>query len=126
MRAERGRQPPEAIITPLYPEPGAGGEVKAVIKEPQGASEQTVVPLPPASLLMQPAITRLAWSGDVPHQKYTGFYMKVLSKLVASGYALKIHIDIHADGANGISEHKLDEIRAALRELGLIDQVASQ
>ena len=32
---------------------------------------------------MQP--TKLVWSGNVPHQKWTQLYMKVLTKLVSSG-----------------------------------------
>ena len=46
------------------------------------------------------------------------FYTKVLSKFAASqGMKLKLSVEVKPEG--GVSKQKLDETKAALRELGL-------
>ena len=52
------------------------------------------------------------------------FYTKVLAKYAASrGLKLKLHVEIKPEG--GISKQKLEETKAALRELGLPDDLTS-
>jgi len=64
---------------------------------------------------------QLTWHGDVPAQKWMNFYTKVLSKLVGKGLKLTVQVEYTADG--GISAQKIEEIKVALRELGLEDDV---
>ena len=50
------------------------------------------------------------------------FYTKVLSKFAAqSGLKIGLNIEIAPEG--GVSNQKVDEIKVALRELGLQDEV---
>ncbi len=81
-------------------------------------------PLPPEPLIVPPApqTTRFAWSGEIPAQKWTNFYMKVLSKF-ALGHNLKITVHVDVAQSAGISEQKIEETKSALRELGLGDQL---
>jgi hypothetical protein len=81
-------------------------------------SGPTSVPvLPPES------IARLRWHGDVPPQKWMNFYTKVLSKFATqSGLKITLTVEIAPDG--GVSSQKVDEIKIALRELGLRDDVS--
>jgi hypothetical protein len=65
------------------------------------------------------------WSGEVPPQKWMNFYTKVLSRHVTEG-GLKLTVNIEANPDGGISEQRLEEARAALRELGLSDQIDAQ
>ena len=66
---------------------------------------------------------RLRWHGDVPPQKRMNFYTKVLSKF-ATQSGLKIGIDIEIAPDGGVSSQKVDEIKVALRELGLPDNIS--
>ena len=76
----------------------------------------TPPPLPPAPK------TKLRWSGEVSPQKWTQFYMKVLTKLVSSG-EVKLSVTIEAESPQGVTEQQTEEIKAALRGLGLDDGV---
>ncbi|OQC18382.1 MAG: hypothetical protein BWX72_00054 [Firmicutes bacterium ADurb.Bin080] len=50
------------------------------------------------------------------------FYTKVLSKYVTSS-ELKIILNIEIDQAEGISKQKTEEMKTALRELGMEDEL---
>ena len=78
-----------------------------------------VVPPPPPPSLRS---NTLVWTGVIPSQKWVNFYMKVLTK-IANGSDLKLALRAEATNSQGISQQKVDEIRAALRELGLDDNV---
>jgi hypothetical protein len=66
----------------------------------------------------------LAWTGEVPPQKWMNCYTKVLSKFAtAKGLKLKLSVEVAPEG--GISKQKLEETKAALRELGLSDDLTS-
>ena len=53
-------------------------------------------------------ISRLVWSGDVPHQKWMNFYTKVLSKF-AGATGLKLTLRVEVAPAEGASPQKVDE-----------------
>jgi hypothetical protein len=73
----------------------------------------------------QLTFANMAWTGEVPPQKWMKFYTAVLSKFAAGkGLKLKLTVEIAPEG--GISKQKLEETKAALRELGLGDDVKSQ
>jgi hypothetical protein len=66
----------------------------------------------------------LAWTGEVPPQKWMNFYTKVLSKFATTkGLKLKLSVEVAPEG--GVSKQKLEETKAALRELGLSDNLTS-
>lgn len=66
--------------------------------------------------------TRLSWRGDIPAQKWVNFYMKVLTRFV-SHHHLKLTLQVEVSGGEGILPQKVEEMKAALRELGLEDVV---
>ena len=66
----------------------------------------------------------LAWTGEIPPQKWMNFYTKVLSKFTTTkGLKLKLSVEVALEGR--ISKQKLAETKAALRELGLSDDLTS-
>lgn len=69
-------------------------------------------------------LTQIAWKGDIPAQKWGNFYMKVLARF-ANTHTLKLHVSAEIINSQGISPQKIEELRAALRELGLTDMVES-
>lgn len=62
----------------------------------------------------------LAWSGEVPAQKWMNFYTKVLTRFVKTSN-LKINVSFEASPDGGVSKQQTDETKASLRELGLND-----
>ncbi len=66
----------------------------------------------------------MAWTGEVPPQKWMKFYTAVLSKFAAAnGLKLKLTVEVAPEG--GISKQKIEETKAALRELGMSDDLTS-
>jgi len=64
----------------------------------------------------------MVWKGEVPHQKWMNFYMKVLSKFaVAGGLKLKVTAEVAPPG--GVTAQQAEETRQSLRELGLQDSI---
>lgn len=64
----------------------------------------------------------LSWTGEVPAQKWMNFYTKVLSKF-ATGKGLKLKVTIDVQPDDGLSRHKIEDTKLALRELGLPDDI---
>jgi hypothetical protein len=64
----------------------------------------------------------LAWSGEVPAQKWMNFYTKVLTRFVKTGN-LKISVSFDTSSGGGLSDQQIEETKAALRELGLDDSI---
>ncbi len=85
-----------------------------------GGEKKPVEPKKPEQL----SFTGMTWSGDVPPQKWMNFYTKVLSKF-ASGRGLKLNLNVEVKPDGGISKQKVEETKAALRELGLSDNITS-
>lgn len=59
------------------------------------------------------------WSGEVPHQRWSQFYNKVLMKHVM-GKKLKLKVEVKLED---VTADDVDEMRIALQELGLDDDV---
>ena len=108
--------PPPAPV----PEPGngtpptGGGDATGPTPDPHP------VPKPgPESEPIQPELfPQIEWSGEVPAQKWMNFYTKVVSKF-AAGQGVKLNVTFAAKPEGGVSKQKLEETRAAIRELGL-------
>ena len=67
---------------------------------------------------------QIEWTGEVPAQKWMNFYTKVVSKFAAGqGVKLKVTFEVKPEG--GVSKQKLEETRAAIRELGLDGDVTA-
>jgi len=65
---------------------------------------------------------KLSWSGEIPPQKWMNLYTKILTKYVKEG-SLKLTVSIEAAPVDGVTENQIEETKAALRELGLNDDV---
>ncbi len=69
-----------------------------------------------------PTSKSIHWHGEVPPQKWTNFYTKVLSRFAsAEGLKLNVSFEVPAEGEQG--KAKADEARSGLKELGLDDDV---
>jgi hypothetical protein len=106
-------------ITATVGDVGGHANVRVEEKITGGGPGPTPPNLPPGHT--QKA-TRFGWSGEIPAQKWTNFYMKVLSKF-ALGHNLKITVNVDVVQSGGISEQKIEEAKSALRELGLGDDL---
>jgi hypothetical protein len=67
-----------------------------------------------------PGEKALRWSGEIPPQKWMNFYTKVLSKLLTIG-GLKVVVSIQSAPAGGATPRQAEEVKTALRGLGLND-----
>lgn len=101
--------------------------VKATIGQIRGSASFTIAK--PGTIAIdiekkvEPGVAKkLSWIGEIPTQKWMNFYTKVLSKF-ASGESLKITLNVEATPKDGVSDQKVEETKAALRELGLDDDV---
>ncbi len=85
----------------------------------EGATQQ------PTPTPNQPEVfPHIKWSGEVPAQKWMNFYTKVVSKFAAAqGVKLKVTFEAAREG--GVSKQKVEETKAALRELGLDGDVST-
>jgi hypothetical protein len=70
-------------------------------------------------------LRKLTWRGEIPAQKWTTFYLKVLSRF-ATGSGLKLTLQMDLSPEGGISRQKLEETRIALRELGLPEEMLEE
>jgi hypothetical protein len=67
----------------------------------------------------------LRWSGEVPPQKWMHFYSKILAKFVnTGGLTIRVNVDVSPDG--GVSPQQAEDMKAALREMGLDSKVESK
>lgn len=99
--------------------------VTAEAKGKTGTAMVTVAkegkPEPPSST----KAGQLIWTGEVAPQKWTNFYMKVLTKLVSGG-EVKLNVSIEAKPKDGVTDQQVEEMKAALRGLGLDDDVKTE
>jgi hypothetical protein len=65
---------------------------------------------------------KIQWSGTIPPRKWMNFYTKVISKL-ANSPGLTLRVSLEAPAEEGDASAKIDDIKSALRELGLGDDV---
>lgn len=67
----------------------------------------------------------LKWEGQVPPQKWMTFYMKVLTRF-ADDPSLALNVKFSVSPTHGVTQEKVDETRASLKDLGLADDVKEQ
>jgi hypothetical protein len=64
----------------------------------------------------------ISWRGEVPAQKWMNFYTRVITKLGVSN-RLKLTVNVEYKFADVTTKQKINDVKSALRELGLNDQV---
>lgn len=82
-------------------------------------------PKPPPPPPPPPPPKTLKWSGEISPQKWMNFYTKVLTRFVKDG-ALRVKVEFEVQPAEGVSEQRIEETRAALRELGLEEEIKTE
>jgi hypothetical protein len=110
----KGRAVP-ASPTPVLPTTDPTGSVGPPVASPT-STQPSLVPM---------TASGLAWTGEIPPQKWMNFYTKVLSKF-ASARGLKLTVKVEASPEGGVSKQKVEETKAALRELGLNDDLKAE
>ena len=104
----------EAPLLPASkPERGVQVAEKSLTDADPAATPGLVSVVPPRA-----AKGRLSWEGELPPQKWMTFYTKVLTRF-ATDPSLRLRIRFEAAPEAGITQTQLEEIEAALRELGL-------
>jgi hypothetical protein len=63
-------------------------------------------------------VAGVRWEGEVPAQKWTTFYMKVLARLAQEG-DLSLHVRFESRPESGLPADRVSEVRENLEELGL-------
>ncbi len=85
-------------------------------KDPSSDPDKFDPPNPPPP--PDPQLQGLTWTGDITPQKWTNFYMRVLSKLINDkNLDLNLTVVVKAEGQ--ITNHQRQEVESALKELGL-------
>ena len=67
----------------------------------------------------------ILWRGEVPAQKWTQFYIKVLTKY-ATNKDLELNLEVKITVKGDVSEQKQNETKIALQELGLSDEFETE
>lgn len=73
---------------------------------------------------LQLAGRTLSWSGQLPIQKWTTFYMKVLTRIAAKP-GLTVRVEFSMPINTPTEQHTADELRSGLRDVGLSDDVTT-
>ena len=98
--------------------PGETGDGPAPASEPPqpptvpGPAEPS--PAPPVS----GNISGFRWNGTIDARKWMNFYTKVLAQFATSS-RLNLHLEVEVQANSDMPSTKLDEVRMALRELGM-------
>ena len=111
-KPERSAEP-EPLL-PGIEQSGESGPQLAPLKPSQGPS------MPKGSPAATQLMLELTWSGEVPSQKWMNFYTKFLTKL-GVGNDINLNVNVKCKPLGGLSPQKIEEIKSALRELGLDD-----
>jgi len=100
--------------------PGEAGD-----RQPADNADRSPIPPPgtgKAKTTPRNLLRSLAWEGELPPQKWSQFYMKVLTHF-ATDPTLRLRVRFEVAPRQGVSDNQFQEIQTALQELGL-DQSA--
>lgn len=88
-----------------------------------GRVSTTKVPtLQPSTPTPPDFVQGFRWAGEIAPQKWMNFYTKVLARFaVAKGLKLSLTVNVQPEG--GVSKAKIAEMKVALRELGMSEDV---
>lgn len=70
-------------------------------------------------------VSAMRWRGEVPARQWMQFYTKVLSKF-ATLEGLRLEVNFQVSPPEGVGKDKVEETKAALRELGLDERVLAE
>ena len=101
----------------VKPAPSPTGEVDSGRPGPGVGVRSTDVP-------EVPRFSRLLWEGEIAHQKWMNFYMRVLTRF-ATDPSLRICVQFDVAPEGGITQQQMEETKMALRELGLNETIKS-
>jgi Protein of unknown function (DUF499) len=106
-------------------QPASVSQPALPVSAPDLAISTPIPPIPTQATAPGNSFACVTWQGDVPPQKWMNFYTKVLSKFATqAGLRVRLNVEIAPQG--GVLPQKVDEIKVALRELGLPDNVGSE
>lgn len=109
---------PTPVETTEIDGPPRSPSAEAVVSSDHNSEASADVPP-----LFKQTVSRIFWSGEIPSQKWSLFYQKVLLKY--HGPDLKVSVKFETAPEDGISMQKFEETKSALRELGLSDDVST-
>lgn len=115
-QAAKTAPPPPVVPAGEPPSPERGGPAPAVAVK---------APLPPSEPPPPRKVARLSWSGAIPAQKWMNFYTKVLARF-ATTPGLKLTLRVEVAPPDGVSTQAAEDMRVALRELGLDDKIDTE
>lgn len=95
--------------TEASPVPGPQLPQPPTVKDPIG---------PPPVLPTAGNVPGFRWSGSIDARKWMNFYTKVLAQFATSS-RMNLHLEVEIQANSGMPLTKLDEVRVALRELGM-------
>ena len=101
----------ERPAPPVGPGPSPPSPGQIAEKDQSVGPHLETTPSPPVRL-------RLSWRGALPPQKWTQFYMKVLTHF-ATDPSLRLDVGFEVELEESIARNRLEELKVALRELGL-------
>ncbi|MBN1363357.1 MAG: DUF499 domain-containing protein [Syntrophaceae bacterium] len=105
----------------LYQVIAKSGEIKAsATVNVQKSTGEITAPKPPTTA--PPGRTKIAWSGLIHPKKWNVFYTKILARF-ATNPSLKVTVNFEVDEDTTGAEHKKEETKSALRELGLDEEL---
>ncbi len=111
---EVGQQTGRFVVRAKVGEHEATAEVSITVNE-SWKYKPSVSPTTPSGMT-------LSWSGTLTTQKWTTFYMKVLTRIATlPGIEIRVEFKVPVEDENG--QHLSDEIRNGLREVGVTEDV---
>jgi hypothetical protein len=113
-----------SAVSSVQETPGSGQTEELGVEPKEGPEFPAGDENQPTPSVQAELLPRIQWIGEVPPQKWMNFYTKVVSKFVASK-GVKLTVTFEAAPEDGVSKQKIEEIKAALRELGLDPEIKS-
>jgi hypothetical protein len=114
---------PERAQALVSAEPSAEKPVAPEV-EPVGEPVVSTAGGEQARIFTEEKVAALRWEGEVPWQKWTTFYNKVLSNLVSGEVTVTVRVESRPSG--GLPKNRADAVRDNLVELGLSGEVSTE
>jgi len=119
-----GDSPGLYVVTARSGDVEAQAQIRVVAAKKPEASGPGSNPTGTDGVVAEPDERVIRWSGTIPPQKWTTFYMKVVSPFAtAAGLNLTVNVVVPADANAQQAKAQLEKVRNALKELGLDDSV---
>jgi hypothetical protein len=116
----KGAAAEETPASPVGAGDGAGGSQDANAAAPELFPEGAISGRETGE--SRPGISTIGWRGEVPAQKWMNFYTRILTKF-GVGERVKLTVSVEYKFEDTATKQKLDDVKGALRELGLDDRL---